>query len=94
MWYSTSRIEGEPMEWEVWLADGTTRNSRAHRWEDVPDGILVLRWWGPHGKGINWSDGLYGHPATHKQAGFVSDEEFSRAMEAAKASTSPPSQRA
>jgi hypothetical protein len=80
-------------EWEVWLADGTRMSSAEHEWEDVPDGILVLRWWGPHGKGVNWGDGIYGHPATHKQAAYVSDEKFRRVLAEAQATTVPPSAR-
>jgi hypothetical protein len=81
------------MEWEVWLVDGTTLSSVGHEWDDVPDGVLVLRWWGPNGKGVNWGDGIYGHPATAKQAGWVSDEEFARVLAEAQATTLPPSKR-
>lgn len=80
-------------EWEVWLADGTTRNSREHAWGDVPDGILVLRWWGPTDKGINWGDGRYGRPDTQRNAGLVSDEEFARVLAVAQAAAISPSQR-
>lgn len=75
--------------WIVWLSDGTTRASRDHRWEDVPDGVLVVRWWGPSGDGINWGDGLYGDPASHKQAAMVSDEAFARVLAEAQATTEP-----
>lgn len=80
-------------EWEVWLADGTTRNSRDHSWDDVPDGVLVVRYWGPRGKGVNWGDGLYGHPATIRQAGYVSDEEFAKVLAEAQKQTVPPTKR-
>lgn len=43
-------------EWEVWLYDGSTRNSRDHNWEDLPDdperGVLVLKWWDSRNKGL------------------------------------------
>lgn len=81
------------MEWEVWLADGTTRDSRTCSWMDVPDGVLVVRYWGPKGKGINWGDGLYGDPSTIKQAGWVSDEEFAAVLARAKEQTTLPSKR-
>ena len=79
-------------EWKVWLADGTTRNSREHRWADDWDGVLVVRWWGAR-KGINWGDGLYGRPDTFKSAGLVSDEEFNRVLELARGDSHPPSKR-
>jgi hypothetical protein len=42
---------------------------------------------------VNWSDGVYGHPSTWKQAGWVSDEEFSRVLSEAQETITPPSQR-
>lgn len=78
------------MRWKVWLADGTTRDSSRHTWEEVPDGVLVVRWWGEKGKGINWGDGLYGHPATLKQAAMVSDEVFERVLKEAQGANEPP----
>lgn len=77
------------MRWKVWLADGTTSDSASCGWEDVPDGVLVVRWWGPNGQGINWGDGIYGHPATHKQAAMVADEEFARVLAEAHGCNSP-----
>lgn len=78
------------MRWRVWLADGTVRDSATCRWEDVPDGVLVLRWWGPNGKGINWGDGIYGWPGSHKQAAMVSDAEFARVLAEAHGDSNPP----
>ena len=84
-------------EWEVWLNDGTTRNSAQHTWDDVPDGILVVRYWKhpKFGKGINWDNGgFYGPPdETMRTEGRVSDEEFAKVLAAARASTVPPSGR-
>lgn len=81
------------MEWEVWLADGRVINSTTHQWDDNWDGVLVVRWWGPNGHGINWGDGLYGHPATHKQAAMVSNEVFEAVLEDAYGHSNPPSKR-
>ena len=81
------------MEWEVWLRDGTRRTSRDLSWGALPDGIVIVRWWGPHGKGMNWGDGLYGDPATHKEAGLVSDEVFAHMMHEAYGANDPPSKR-
>ena len=81
-------------EWEAWLADGTTRNSRDNAWEDAWDGVLVVRYWGaPTGKGMTWGDGLYGKPGTYKQAAMVSNEAFAHALAEAQATTLPPSKR-
>jgi hypothetical protein len=87
------RFPPDGYEWEVWLADGTIRSSVGHEWDDVPDGVLVLRWWGPRGKGVTWGDAIYGHPATHKQAGYVSDATFARVLAEALATTLPPGAR-
>jgi hypothetical protein len=82
------------MEWEVWFTDGTRRDSLTHAWADLPDGVLVVRAWFDNGSmAVNWSDGVYGHPSTWKQAGWVSDEEFSRVLSEAQQATIPPSQR-
>jgi hypothetical protein len=81
-------------EWEVWLADGTTRNSRDHTWEDVPDGVLVVRRWaGGKPKLVSWGEGQYGHPNSLREAGYVSDEEFQLVLAEAKAQAVPPSKR-
>lgn len=80
-------------EWEVWLADGRRLTSLDCTWADVPDGILVVRWWGPKGKGINWGDGLYGLPSTLKNAGIVTDAEFARILAEAQLQVKPPSGR-
>lgn len=80
------------MEWEVWLTNNRRFTSKDMAWEDLPDGILVVRWWGKT-KGINWGDGLYGDPSTLKNAGIVSDEEFAQVLAEAKATTEPPSKR-
>jgi hypothetical protein len=81
------------MEWEVLLADGTTRDSSQHTWDDVPGGVLAVWYWGPSGKGVNWGDGLYGHPATLKQAGYVSDERWAGIEPALRELRLPPSAR-
>lgn len=81
-------------EWEVWLTDGTRRTSRESAWADLPNGVLVVRAWFANGsRAINWSDGVYGHPDTWKQAGWVSDAEFARVLEEAYTVIVPPSQR-
>lgn len=73
-------------QWTVWLADGTTRDSFRHSWDDVKrdtpsaGGVIALRWWGLDGKGVNWGDGKYGHPDTLVDAGMVSDAMFTRMM--------------
>lgn len=74
------------MGWEVWLADGSTMNSTEHKWEDVPDGILVVRWWNKEKrqKGIHWDDSYYGDPNTWKAGAFVDDEKFQAAMNEAR----------
>jgi hypothetical protein len=80
-------------EWEVLLADGTTRDSSKHTWDDVPDGVLVVWYWGPRGQGVNWGDGLYGHPETLRQAGYVSDEAWAAAEATLGVLRLPPSER-
>lgn len=79
----------------AWLADGTTRDSVNHTWDDVrrAGGVLAVRWWGRNGKGINWGDGQYGHPDTLANAGWVSDEEFALVMREVNATEAPPSRR-
>jgi hypothetical protein len=79
-------------EWEVWLADGRRLTSADIEWADLPDGILVVRYWGAR-NGVNWDDGLYGHPATLKAAGMTDDETFAAVLYEAKRSHVPPSQR-
>ncbi len=79
------------MEWEVWLNDGTRRTSQDTAWADVPDGILVVRRWGPNG--VNWGDGLYGDPSTWKNAGYTDDVTFTATLAEARATTTPPSER-
>jgi hypothetical protein len=84
------------MEWDVWLADGTRRDSLRHTWEDVPDGILIVRIWDHPTKGklVNWdSGGWYGHPSTIRMEGRVSDAEWPRVLAEAQATTLPPSRR-
>jgi hypothetical protein len=82
------------MEWEVWFTDGTRRTSQDSTWADLPEGVLVVRAWFPNGSmAVNWSDGVYGHPSTWKQAGWVSDKEFARVLQEAQETTVPPSQR-
>jgi hypothetical protein len=80
-------------EWEVWLADESTRDSRRHTWDDDWDGVLVVRWWGPSGKGINWGDGRYGLSRTIKNGVLVADDVFARVMRASRAANVPPSKR-
>lgn len=80
------------MEWEVWLDDGTARDSSTHTWDDVPDGVLVVRYWGDR-SGVNWGDGLYGRPDTYRAAAMVSDEMFARTLATAQSQHTPPSQR-
>jgi hypothetical protein len=81
------------VEWEVWLADGSRMDSRHHAWTDVPDGILVVRWWDDRDKGINWGDGYYGEPSTRKAGTTVEDELFQQILNEAQAVSIPPSQR-
>lgn len=83
----------DKMEWEVWLADGRRLTSEDSTWAEVPDGILVQRYWGTPGKGVNWGDGLYGRPDTLKAAGMTDDEVFASVLVEAKASKIPPSER-
>lgn len=79
------------MGWEVWLKDGSTMNSAEHKWEDVPDGILVVRWWNKEKrqKGIHWGDSYYGEPGTWKIGEVVEDERFQAAMAEARAKPWP-----
>jgi hypothetical protein len=86
------------MEWEVWLADGTTRTSSNCTWSDVPNnGILVVRVWNKGGtwtNWINWDDGVYGDPSTWKGAGMTDDITFNRVLsEAREVNRIPPSER-
>ncbi len=63
-------------------------------WEDLPKGVLVLRWWnGATGNGINWDDGLYGRPDTLKAAGLTDDETFAAVLAEAQGARLPPSER-
>lgn len=82
-------------EWEVYLSDGSTRNSRECTWENVPHGVLVMRVWGhpKFGKMVLWGDAHYGHPDTIKQEARVSDDEFARVLELAQSNAVPPSRR-
>lgn len=81
------------MEWEVWLADGTTRSSQTCTWADVPDGIVAVRIYGSQ-KWVNYGDGVYGEPGTWKNAALVSDEDFARVLtEARDPHRLPPSER-
>lgn len=75
------------MEWVVWLADGTRRDSRSHRWEDVPDTVLVLRTWAPNR--VLWGDAWYGRPDTLKGSADVDDGTFARALAEAQAAARP-----
>lgn len=81
-------------EWEVWLASGRRVTSHECDWRDVPDGVLVVRAWFADGSmAVNWSDGIYGHPDTWKQAGWVSDADFARVLAEAQGTELAPSQR-
>jgi hypothetical protein len=80
-------------EWEVWLADGSTLDSRQARWDDPWDGVLVMRWWKPPQKGICWGDSNYGLFETVKNGAIVSDEVFNRALKDAHERSNPPSER-
>ncbi len=82
------------MEWEVWLTGDRHLTSQDCDWDAVPDGILVVRYWGGStGNGINWDDGLYGRPDTLKEAGLTDDVTFARVQATAQASRVPPSER-
>lgn len=81
------------MEWEVWLADGTTRDSARHTWEEVPDGVICVWWWDGPRKGFHWGDSIYGHPSTWKGGRVIADGDFHRIMENARGYRNPPSQR-
>lgn len=80
-------------EWIVWLADGSTMDSAHHRWSDVPDRVLVVRWWGEKTKGINWGDSLYGEPGTYKGGVIVDDDLFQRVLATAQKEMVKPSER-
>jgi hypothetical protein len=80
------------VEWEVWLTDGRVLSSVSHQWADVPDGVLVVRLWGPNW--VSWGDGVYGQPGTWKNAGWVDDDTFLRVLaEARSPGRLPPSRR-
>jgi hypothetical protein len=80
------------VEWLVYLADGTIRSSSDCRWEDVPDGVLVVRVWGsPKGEMVLWGDAYYGRPDTLKMEARVSDEAFAHVLTVAWARSEPPS---
>lgn len=81
------------VEWEVWLADGSTLDSTQARWDDPWDGVLVMRWWKGPRKGICWGDSNYGLYETVKNGVIVSDEIFNRALKDAHERCNPPSQR-
>jgi len=82
------------MEWEVYLADGSTRDSARHTWDDIPDGVLVVRvWGGPKGNMLLWGDAYYGRPDTLKMEGQVTNDEFERVLELARGNRNPPSKR-
>lgn len=85
----------QKMEWQVWLSDGSTRNSQDHKWADVPHGILVVRVWGHKtlGKVVSWGEAFYGRPDTWKHEARVSDDEFARVLKEAQETTIPPSER-
>ena len=80
------------MEWVVWLADGSIWNSHEHTWEEIPDGVLVVRVWNsPRGKLLMWGDAYYGRPDTLKMEAMVSDEQFYTTLEIARGCNNPPS---
>lgn len=79
------------MEWEVWLTGGRRRTSLDCAWGEWPEGVLVVRRWNPDG--VNWGDGLYGDPATWKNAGMTDDATFSATLAEARATRTPPSER-
>ena len=82
------------MEWEVYLADGSTRDSLRHSWDDVPDGVLAVRVWkGPKGNMILWGDAYYGRPDTLKMEARVPDAEFDALLERVRENRIPPSER-
>lgn len=82
-------------EWEVWYTDGRRYTSQTATWDALPSaGVLVVRAWFTDGSmAVNWDDGMYGHPDTWKQAGWVSDVEFQRVLSEAQTTVIPPSQR-
>ena len=83
------------MEWLVYLADGTTRNSTDHQWDEVPDGVLVVRVWdGPRGDLVDWGNSYYGRPDTLKMEARVSDATFAQVLALAQAEDRRPSARA
>ena len=88
-------------EWEVWLTAGEGQpvirwTAQQGVWGTWPPalGVLVVRYWHtPLGNGVNWGDGLYGHPGTLKGAAMTDDVTFARVLAEAHATTVPPSQR-
>ncbi len=78
------------MQWIVWLKDGRRLTSTETAWADVPDGILVLRYWGAPGNGVIWDDGMYGRPDTLKAAGMTDDATFAAVLAEAQATHQPP----
>jgi hypothetical protein len=81
------------VEWEVWLTDGRRFSSHDTDWSELPDGVLVVKAWFDGHMAVNWGDGVYGHPATWKQAGWVSDAAFEAALSEAQREELSPSQR-
>jgi hypothetical protein len=81
------------IEWEVWLADGSTLDSGHTDWDDPWDHVLVLRWWKGRQKGICYGDSNYGLHGTIKNGAIVADDVFSTALEEAHGRRNPPSQR-
>jgi hypothetical protein len=81
------------IEWEVWLADGSTLDSTRASWDDPWDGVLVFRWWNGSRKGVCWGDSNYGLFQTVKNGMIVDDDVFNRALEDAHGRSNPPSQR-
>ena len=79
------------MEWEVWLTGDRHLTSQDCAWADVPDGILGVRRWHPNG--VNWGDGIYGDPATWKNAGMTDDATFAATLAEVQATRIPPSER-
>lgn len=81
------------VEWRVWLADGSIMDSSRHTWAEVPDRILVVRWWDAEKKqkGVHWGDSNYGLPGTWKGGEIVDDATFGEVLAAAQAAVIPPS---
>ena len=88
-------------EWDVWLTAGAGQpvirwTAQQGAWGTWPSdlGVLVVRYWRTsHGHGVNWGDGLYGHPDTLTNAAMTDDATFERVLAEAHATTVPPSQR-